>query len=93
LAGALECEGKGKYRASSFLATQGSFNHNMSPKRRFAAESSVHQVPYETVTLDADDFLLELEVGLEFAPLVPEPEELPEVVIWPAISGGGKKRG
>jgi len=67
----------------------------MSPKRRFAAESSVHQVPYDTVTLDADDLLPELEVGLELeapVPLVPELEELPEVVIWPAISGGGRKK-
>lgn len=64
----------------------------MSPKRIFAAESSVHQVPCDTVTLDADDFLLlELEVGLGLEAAVPE--ELSEVVIWPVISGGGNNSG
>ena len=82
---------------SSFAATQGSFNHNMSPERSIAAESIVHQVPRDTVTLDAADFLLpEPEVGVEPevpVPLVPAFEELPGTVSCPAISGEKRSGG
>jgi hypothetical protein len=67
----------------------------MRPERSTAAESIIHQVPKDTVTLDADDVLepeLEVEVALEApAPLAPELEAL--TVSWPEISGEEKKRG
>ena len=70
-------------------------HHNTSPAKDIAAESSVHVVARDTVTLDADDFTLpefepEPELELEFEGvvvlLVPELELLPETVTSPEIS-------
>jgi len=74
--------------------------HNTSPKRSIAAESSVHQVPRDTVMPDADDFAspalepepepsLVLEFDVVLAP-VPGSELLPETVSWPEISENKK---
>lgn len=74
--------------------------HNTSPKRSIAAESSVHEVPRDTAMPDADDFALPAlepspSLVLEFdVVLVPVPgsELLPETVSWPEISEKKKKR-
>lgn len=56
-------------------------------------ESNAHQVPRDTVTLDADDSVPEpgLALGVDSGardaePLVAAPEALPETVTWPEIS-------
>jgi hypothetical protein len=88
----------GVLKTSSFAATRGSLDHNMSPERSSAAESIVHQVPKDTVTLDADDFVVpepEVEVALEApAPLAPELGEFEALAVsWPEISGEEKNAG
>lgn len=81
-----------RHQTSSCAANSGFIHQNASPERSITAESIVHQVPRDTVTLAADDFLLPevaVVVGVEAAleePLVPAAEALPATVTCPAIS-------